>query len=88
MNKKLDPTQRYSLGASFPNVYFNHREICIMVNLLHGKPTIAIADQLNCTSRTIIFYIEGIKKMLACKSINQIIACFKKSALVKEIGVE
>lgn len=84
MNKKLDPSQRYSLGALFPDVHFNQREIRIMISLLRGQAPRVIAKQFHCTARTVLFYIESIKKMLACESICKIIELVKKSSLAKE----
>ncbi|WP_423062938.1 helix-turn-helix transcriptional regulator [Candidiatus Paracoxiella cheracis] len=44
-----------------------------------------IAKIHNCTERTILFYIESMKKKLSCDTITQLIECVKETKLLEEI---
>lgn len=83
MNDELNRSRRYALGCQYPGVYFNEREAKIMIALLSGKSVSHISKELNCSSRTIDFYVTGMMKMLSCESIIKLVECVKKTDFMK-----
>ena len=77
--------KRYFLGRAFPEISFNEREVLILIGLFSDKSPDEIANDLHCTMRTIFFYIESMKKILSCSSIEKLIECIKQSELFNQI---
>jgi len=85
---KLNSSKQFALGSCYPDVYFNEREVWIMLALTFGHMPGEIAKIHNCTERTILFYIESMKKKLSCDTITQLIECVKETKLLEEIHFE
>lgn len=83
MTDELDGSKQYPLGVKYPGVYFNEREAEIMVALLGGRSVVDIAEELNCSLRTIDFYITNMMKTLSCKSVIKLIACVRETDFMK-----
>ena len=75
---ELDKPKCYLLGSCFPGIAFTEREVCIVIGLLTGKTLDEIAEVLYCSIRTVLFYIESMKKTLSCNSIDALIKCIKR----------
>jgi len=84
MDDRTNSKKQYALGNCFPDVQFNKREVLIILALHSSEPISAIAKSHNCTERTILFYIESMKKKLSCVTVSELVKCVRKSELLKK----
>jgi DNA-binding CsgD family transcriptional regulator len=71
--------RKYSLGKSYPTIYFTEREAQTIFYFLYGRSAMEVADILSLSRRTIEFYVRNMKTKLDCRRKSELICKVRES---------